>query len=414
MGLSAQGLDLQPTLRMALVGPIARSDAGFPIGDMAHSSCYHVPKACFAMPVRARRLIDQRSGLKEAGGHFVQEPDARRIGPLPSAAGVMTRLAYAHAKEARIEVEPILKKAGLTQHQIEDPSVRLRVRDQISFLNLVASALQDDLFGFHLAQPADLREMGFLYYVLASSEMLGEALQRAARYGSIVNEGIALRYVDGRDVCIRFDYVGVSRHVDRHQIEFLVTAVVRICRQLTSLRIVPAHVRFTHRQKGDCYDFLRFFGCEVEFGAAVDEVAFTTTITHMPVVSADPYLNKFLVSYCEEAHSRRLTNRGPFRSSVENAVVPLLPHGKARAGEIARRLGVSQRTLARRLSLEGLTFSDLVESLRSDLAERYLTEEDLSISQIAWLLGYQEVSAFTHAFKRWTSKTPRQARSRAA
>jgi AraC-like DNA-binding protein len=342
----------------------------------------------------------------------VRDVDARRPAALPSAAGVITRLAYAHAKKAGIELESLLRKAALTPHQIEDPAARLRVRDQISFLNLAANALQDDLLGFHLSQPADLREMGFLYYVLASSEMLSEALQRAARYSSAVNEGIALKYIDGREVCITFDYVGVSRHLDRHQIEFLVTALVRICRQLTGLRLVPTRVRLTHRRESGCSEFSAFLGCEVEFGAAVDEVAFATTIKHMPVVSADPYLNKFLISYCEEAHSRRPTNRGPFQSSVENKIVPLLPHGKARAGEIARRLGVSQRTLARRLSLEGLTFSDVLDSLRSDLAERYLTDEELSISQIAWLLGYQEVSAFTHAFKRWTGKTPREARSR--
>jgi AraC-like DNA-binding protein len=104
--------------------------------------------------------------------------------------------------------------------------------------------------------------------------------------------------------------------------------------------------------------------------------------------------------------------RGSFRSTVENAIVPLLPHGKARANEIARRLGVSQRTFARRLSLEGLNFSNVLERLKIDLAERYLHDDGLSVSQIAWLLGYKEVSALTHAFKRWTGKTPRQARSR--
>jgi AraC-like DNA-binding protein len=80
--------------------------------------------------------------------------------------------------------------------------------------------------------------------------------------------------------------------------------------------------------------------------------------------------------------------------------VPLLPHGKGQVGEIAPRLGLSQRTFARRLSLEGLTFSEVLERLRFDLAERYLADDGLSISQIAWLLGYREVSAFTHAFKR--------------
>jgi AraC-like DNA-binding protein len=78
-------------------------------------------------------------------------------------------------------------------------------------------------------------------------------------------------------------------------------------------------------------------------------------------------------------------------------VRPKARRGSHKVSEIARRLGVSQRTFARRLSSEGLTFSGVLESLRSSLAERYLTDADLSISQIARLLGYQEVSAFTHA-----------------
>ena len=344
----------------------------------------------------------------------MRDPDAALLGTLPSAVGGITRLACAQAKAARLDLEPLLKKANLTLHQIDDPGVRLRVRDQINFLNLAANALQDDFLGFHLALTPDLREIGFLYYVSASSEMLGEALRRGARYSSIVNEGISLKLIDSRDVVITFDYVGVSRHLDRHQIEFFVTSLILLSRQLTGVRLVPNRVRFIHRRGTTCSEYLEFFGTNVEFGAEIDEVAFAATSKNMPVVSADPYLNKLLIAYCEEALCRRIASRGSFRSNVENAIVPLLPHGKARADEVARRLGVSQRTFARRLSLEGPTYSDVVKSLRSDLAKRYLTDKALSISQIAWLLGYQEVSAFTHAFKRWTGKTPREARACAA
>jgi len=336
------------------------------------------------------------------------------VGTLPNATGSITRLAYAKAKEAGVDLDPLLRKAGLTIREIEDPDARLRVRDQIRFLNLAADVLQDDFLGFHLAQQPDLREIGLLYYVAASSELMSEALRRAARYSSIVNEGVALKYLDGRDVGVKFDYVGVSRHLDRHQIEFFTTLLVRVCRQLTGLRLVPTRVSFAHRRDGNYPEFVEFFGGNGEFGATADEVAFAPAIKQMPVLDADPYLNKLLVAHCEEALSRRASNQGSFRANVENAIVPLLPHGTARAGEIARRLGVSQRTFARRLSLEGLTFSDILENLRSDLAERYLNNDDLSISQIAWLLGYREVSALTHAFKRWTGKTPREARSRAA
>ena len=336
----------------------------------------------------------------------VTRPDA-----LPTASGAITRLAYAHAKQAGLELEPVLKKAHLTVHEIENPDARLRVRDQIRFLDLVAAALKDDFLGFHLAQPADLREMGWLYYVVASSEIMSDALKRGARYSSIVNEGIALKYVENGDVTITVDYVGVSRHLDRHQMEFLMTTLVRLCRQLTGLNLVPTKVQFIHHRESTSPAFAEFFGNDVDFGAAADEVKFATAIKAMPVVSADPYLNRLLTSYSDEALSRRSARRSSFRSSVENTIVPLLPHGKGRAGEIAPRLGLSQRTFARRLSVEGYTFSEVLEKLRSDLAERYLTDESLSISKIAWLLGYQEVSAFTHAFKRWTGKTPREARA---
>ena len=105
----------------------------------------------------------------------------------------MTRLAYARAKAAGIALDPLLKQAGLTHHEIEDPRSIIKVRDQINFLNIVAAALEDDLLGFHLVQTADPRQLGPLYYVLASSETLIDALQRAVRYSSIVNEGISLR-----------------------------------------------------------------------------------------------------------------------------------------------------------------------------------------------------------------------------
>jgi AraC-like DNA-binding protein len=342
----------------------------------------------------------------------VNGPQAKRLDVLPTASGGIARLAYVRAKEAGIDIEPILKKVGLTLRQIEDSDARLKVRDQIRFLNLVAIALQDDFLGFHLAQPIDLREIGWLYYVLASSEIMGEALKRGTRYSSIVNEGTSLEYSDSEDVVVTIDYVGVSRHLDRHQIEFFMTTLVRICRKLTGLRLMPTRVRFAHHRESTCPEFEEFFGDAVEFGAAIDEVAFATDVKNMPVVSADPHLSKLLIVYFEKVLSRRPANRGSFRSSVENTIVPLLPHGKSRVGEIAPRLGLSQRTFARRLSLEGHTFSEVLEKLRSDLAERYLIDENLSISQIAWLLGFQEVSAFTHAFKRWTGETPREARSR--
>lgn len=329
---------------------------------------------------------------------------------LPTATGGLARLAYARARAAGIELKPLLGQAGLTDREIADRRVRLTVRQQIEFLNLAATALHDEFLGFHLARSPDLRELGLLYYVAASSDTLGDALQRVARYCSIVNEGLSLRYVEGREHRIAIDYVGVPRHVDRHQIEFSMAMLIRLCRQLTDTRLMPSRVTLAHHRSAASSGLSTYFGDDIAFAARADEVAFAATVMRLPIVSADPYLNELLVAHCEEALSRRPEHRGSFRSAVENAIVPLLPHGKARAGEIAKRLGLSQRTLARRFAAEGLTFSQVLQGLRGDLAAHYLADRDLSVSRIAWLLGFQEVSAFTHAFRRWTGRTPRAAR----
>jgi hypothetical protein len=150
---------------------------------------------------------------------------------------------------AGIALPPLLKKANLTVEQIDDSRVRLAARDQIRLLNLVADALRDDLLGVHLAQHCDLRQMGLLYYVLASSETVIEALRRAVRYGVLVNEGVLQQCTAGRQIRIAFKYVGVSRHLDRHQSEFWMLLIVRVLRQLTGLRISARRVRLVHARK---------------------------------------------------------------------------------------------------------------------------------------------------------------------
>ena len=104
----------------------------------------------------------------------------------------MTRAACARARAAGVDLPPLLRRIGLTARDIENESVPLRVTSQIECLNLVAEALGDRLLGFHVAQGMDLRRGGLLYYVAASSEVLGDALQRIARYSSTVNEGVKL------------------------------------------------------------------------------------------------------------------------------------------------------------------------------------------------------------------------------
>jgi AraC-like DNA-binding protein len=322
----------------------------------------------------------------------------------------MTRLAFAHARDAGIPTAPILETCGLTRRQIDDPRVRLRVRDQVEFLNLVAVAVKDDLLGFHLALQCEPRAVGLYYYVLANCETIGEVFRRAARYTSLVNEGVIQNLVDGRVLGIRTAYNGVSRLRDRHQVEFWTASILRMIREFTGVRMKPQRVCFAHPAKEAGRELNTYFGCSVEYGASTDEVIFAGAVGDMPVTRADPYLNRVLLSICEEAYESRSKNRGPIRARVENEIATHLPHGKARVGFIASQLGMSPRTLARQLAHEDTSFTELLTEIRRDLASRYLKDETLTISQIAWLLGFQDLGSFSHAHKRWFGTAPRESR----
>jgi AraC-like DNA-binding protein len=332
----------------------------------------------------------------------------------PTAGGGIVRLAMARVTATGVDPEPLLRKAGLTLAQVLDRDARIGVRHQIQLLDLVAGAVGDDRLGFHLAERFDLREIGLLYYVLASSMTLGEALARIERYSTVTNEGIEVRCrIDG-ELRAHVNYVGVPRHADCHQMEFWATAFVRVCRYLTGTDLKPVRVRLAHPHHGPAGELDAFFGCKIAFGADGDEIVFARAASQLSLTGADPYLNELLVKSCEEILARRCTPVGPVRAHVENVVAPLLPHGRSHVATIARTLGMSRRTLARRLAAEGVTFTEIVEEMRRDLAHRYLGDASLSVSQIAWLLGFQEVSAFTAACKRWTGATPTQVRTQSA
>ena len=326
---------------------------------------------------------------------------------IPTAGGGITRAAYALASRAQMSVGPLLRRANLSVEQAKNPDLRIAVKDQIKFLNLVAEELHDEFLGIRLAQSVELRELGLLYYVMASSHTFGEALRRVSRYSTIQNEAVQIGYRAGKSVTITYKYFGVPRQLDRHQIEFFIAILLRICRTLTGLSLAPLRIKVMHHRSRLPSEFKRLLGAHVKFSCDVDEVIYPGSLAHTPCTYADPYLNALLERYCEEALAKRHKTSTTWQLKVENAIVPLLPHGQIDIGKIAAELGVSRRTLARRLAAEDLTFRRVLDRLRLDLAKRYL-REDLPTSEIAWLLGYREASALNHAFKRWTGKTPRR------
>ena len=197
----------------------------------------------------------------------------------------------------------------------------------------------------------------------------------------------------------------------RQYMEFGTTNLIRGLREVTRRRIRPVRVTFSHARNARIREFERFFGCPVEFGRRANLIELSPTDLRTPIVEADKRLLDVLRSYCVEVLAKHREQPPSLIEKVERLVVDRLSNGEARIDIVAKELGMSTRTLSRALAKLDTSFNAVVATLRKELAYKYLKQSDLSLKEIAFLLGYMDFSSFNHAFKRWTGSTPKQARN---
>jgi len=329
----------------------------------------------------------------------------------PTATGFAARQALAAVRKRNITVEPLLRSAGLTERDM-DSQRRISAVAQARLLENAAEALGDSAFGLHLAQQTNPREARLLFYVSSAATNVGETVALYARYCRIANEAMDVKLAPARDgTTVELNLLGLSRHDARQSVEFTVAVAVKGLRELVGRRVRPLKVAFAHTRNSHLREFERFFGSPVEFGAPSDQVSVSNETLALPLVTGDPHLLETLRSFCDQAASERHTPAETLRASVENEVQQLMPNGAVDRGAVARALGMSERTLSRKLADEGATYAEVVDQLRRSLALQYVKERSLSLSQIAWLLGYEGSTSFNHAFRRWTGMSPSTARS---
>jgi AraC-like DNA-binding protein len=331
---------------------------------------------------------------------------------LPSATGFAARQAIAFLRIRGIPLASLLNRAGVSESDLDNGRRRIAALAQGRLLEHAAEALNDSEFGLHLAQMVNPREAGLLFYVSSAAEDIEEALALAARYCRIVNEAVRprlIRSLDGMRIEIKF--VGVPRHFAWQNTEFIVAAMIKGLREMAGHDFRPTQVAFTLAREPDSGEFERFFGCPVKFSGSADQFSLSNETLAIPLVTRDDHLLETLRPVCDEAAKERNTTYGTLRSSVENEVQKLLPHGKANRQRIAKALGLTERMLAQKLAEENTSYEKVVDRLRQSLALQYMKAPGVSVPQIAWLLGYEGPTSFNHAFSRWTGKSASEARS---
>ncbi len=268
-----------------------------------------------------------------------------------------------------------------------------------------ATAEDDDGLPFRYADVLRPDDLGALGLAFKTASTAGEALHRLARYILVVTD--TLEY-DLRDDGLGgvVELVGRPHHRRGARIanECALAAITSVLRQVAGPRASPAAVSFRHARPPRPSPHRRWFGCPVTFSAPLDGLRFTDRALATPARLADEGLSAFLLARLDELHAQSADRS--LAALVQGAVTDSLPDGPASKAEVARRLGMSERTLHRRLRDEGETYQALATRARREAAEALLAGDQHTLGEIAFLTGFSDQSAFQRAFKRWTGQTP--------
>jgi len=175
----------------------------------------------------------------------------------------------------------------------------------------------------------------------------------------------------------------------------------------------PKAIRFTHKEPGYRAEYDRIFGVPLFFGSNMNALSLDEEFLKVTLPRINPHLSKALTAHAEEL-LKNLDSSKTTRSEVEKLLAANLQSGATSVDVIARQLGMSRQTLFRRLKAEGVTFEKVLDELRHRLAVKYLEEKELSVNETAYLVGFSDQAAFSHAFKRWTGHSPATIRKRKA
>jgi AraC-like DNA-binding protein len=302
----------------------------------------------------------------------------------------------------------IRRLPSLRDRNLEDPDARFPESVLRDAWRLASAASADEALGLHLALSIPRGSLDLVEYAFRASETLGAALARFARYGRLVNDRLGTRLL-GEEGERRFvvGQIG-SAPADRHRAELALAFVLRLARETTGSDVVPVEVCFAHAAPASDFDHRRFFRAPLQFAAGVNAIAFAAADAARPLCSADPALAALVKRRLEAALARGAVP--PSGTSVAGRVRQLLAEqvgsSEPTAAGVARALGMSERTLSRRLDAEGTSFRELLDRLRGETAAALLRDPTLPIAEIAFFLGYSEPAAFHRSFKRWTGRTP--------
>lgn len=303
-----------------------------------------------------------------------------------------------------LNVDSLLQVAGAERDLVFDPNARLPAEQADAIWIAAFRAAQDPALALHAAEALPFGAYRVLDFIFANAPEIQQALERLCRYFRLVDQRALLTLEEGEPARLTLGASGGALPAAAQ--EYTLAAIALRLRASTDIDVPLEAAQFTYSAPDFRKEYERIFRCELRFEAPTASLLFSASTLKLKIPGADPALLSVL-----EEHAGRLLSELP---AVEQGLVEMLStalHKELRGGDIsakhlARRVGVSERTLQRRLGEKGTSYGQVLSEARLSMAERYLNQPHVSLTEIGWLLGFSEQSSFTRAFKRWTGQSP--------
>jgi len=285
---------------------------------------------------------------------------------------------------------------------------RVRFEDYDRIQAHAASLVKDPALGIRSAKFVHPSHLGALGHAWLASSSLRTALQRARRFSRMLHEHIDFRLEESPER-VKLIYQ-MRKQPTRPGLvgDGQIAGLLMLCRINFGPDLIPKEVTLKRPAPADSTPWLEFFGTDVKFGQPVNSLSISAGDADKTLTGSDPEL----IALHEDLIQRHLMklDRNNILNRTRLQVMEQLPSGPVTQDGIARALNMSKRTLHRKLHENNETFRSLLAQVRTDLAERYIGNDNYSVTEIAFLLGYTDTSAFSRAFRTWFGRSPTQAR----
>lgn len=325
---------------------------------------------------------------------------------------VSSRALLAYCDTLGVDSSAILTELGLERSIIDDPDGRLPRERMTALWQRAYQKSGDPDLALHAAEALHFGAYRVIDYLAANAATVGIALGQVAAYFPIINSAVRLPISELADeVTIGIVSPGDPAALTQPYVEYALAAVFLRVRAGTQVRFPLRAVEFAFPHPPSIAEHERIFECEIRCGARDSGMRLARAAWEAPNNGANQGLFGVLADHARMLERMAAADAEPLHD-VRKAIAEQLTGGAPSLERVAKRLAMSPRTLQRRLNEHGQRYADLLDSTRAVAAKSYLSDRQISVAEVAYLLGFAEQSSFTRAFKRWTGRAPNEYRKR--